>query len=109
MPTPQREPQGSLLILALLAPVVGAASGLIGAAFRLALAEADRFRDATIAWAHGWKIGGLFVIAAVCASAVAFAAWLVRRFSPYASGSGIPQVEAILNDALPPTPLVYCS
>jgi chloride channel protein, CIC family len=93
-----------LLILALLAPVVGAASGLIGAAFRLALAEADRFRDAAIVWAHGWKIGGFFTIAAACAAAVAFAAWLVRRFSPYASGSGIPQVEAILNDELPATP-----
>jgi len=93
-----------LLILALLAPVVGAASGLIGALFRLALAEADRFRDAAIVWAHGWKIGGFLIIVAACAAAVTFAAWLVRRFSPYASGSGIPQVEAILNDQLPPTP-----
>jgi chloride channel protein, CIC family len=95
---------GSLLVLALLAPVVGAASGLIGALFRLALAETDRFRDASIVWAHGWNVGGLFIIAAACGAAVAFAAWLVRRFSPYASGSGIPQVEAILNDELPPTP-----
>jgi CIC family chloride channel protein len=43
-------------------------------------------------------------IAAGCAAAVAIAAWLVRRFSPYAAGSGIPQVEEILNDELPPTP-----
>jgi chloride channel protein, CIC family len=93
-----------LLVLALLAPVVGAASGLMGAFFRLALAEADRFRDAAIVWAHGWKIGGFLIIAVACAAAVAFSAWLVRRFSPYASGSGIPQVEAILNDELPPTP-----
>jgi CIC family chloride channel protein len=68
------------------------------------LAEADRFRDAAIVWAHGWKVGGFLIIAAACAAAVAFSAWLVRRFSPYASGSGIPQVEAILNDELPPTP-----
>ncbi len=104
MRTPTREGYGSLLVLALLAPIVGAASGLIGALFRLALVEADRFRDAAIIWAHGWKVGGLFIIAAACAAAVAFAAWLVRRFSPYASGSGIPQVEAILTDELPPTP-----
>jgi len=95
---------GSLLVLALLAPIVGAASGLAGALFRLALTAADRFRDAAIVWAHGWKIGGFFIIVAVCAGAVAFATWLVRRFSPYASGSGIPQVEGILNDELPPTP-----
>jgi CIC family chloride channel protein len=99
-----RENYGSLLVLALLAPIVGAASGLIGALFRLALAEADRFRGVAIVWAHGWKLGGFLIIAAGCAAAVAFAAWFVRRFSPYASGSGIPQVEAILNDELPPTP-----
>jgi len=102
--TTTREANGSLLVLALLAPIVGAVSGLIGAVFRLALAEDDRFRDAAIVWAHGWKLGGFLVIAAGCAAAVAFAAWLVRRFSPYASGSGIPQVEAILQDKLPPTP-----
>lgn len=104
MHKPTHEGYGSLLILALLAPIVGAASGLIGAVFRLALAEADRLRDAAIIWAHGWNIAGLFVVAVGCAAAVAFAAWLVRRFSPYASGSGIPQVEAILQDKLPPTP-----
>lgn len=104
MHKPTHEGYGSLLILALLAPIVGAASGLIGAVFRLALAEADRLRDAAIIWAHGWNIAGLFVVAVGCAAAVAFAAWLVRRFSPYASGSGIPQVEVMLHDKLPPTP-----
>lgn len=104
MLTPTREAYGSLWALALLAPIVGAASGLIGAVFRLALAEADQFRDAAILWAHGWRFGGFLIIAAGCAAAVAFAAWLVRRFSPYASGSGIPQVEAILSDQLPPIP-----
>ncbi len=104
MPRGPREPHGNLLILGLLAPIVGAASGLIGAVFRLALAEADQFRNAAILWAHGWKFGGLLIIPAGCAAAVAFSAWLVRRFSPYASGSGIPQVEAILQDKLPPAP-----
>jgi CIC family chloride channel protein len=91
-------------VLALLAPIVGGASGLIGAIFRLALSAADRFRNAAIAWAHGWNLAGFLCIAAGCAAAVAIAAWLVRRFSPYAAGSGIPQVEEILNDELPPTP-----
>src|SRR5215469_2976345 len=104
MGRPGREASGSLLALALLAPLVGAASGLIGAVFRLVLAAADRFRDATIVWAHGRQFVGFLVIVTGCAATVAFAAWLVRRFSPYASGSGIPQVEAILTDALPPTP-----
>ncbi len=102
--TDPAEAYGNLLVLALLAPIVGGASGLIGALFRLALEAADRFRNAAIAWAHGWNLAGFLCIAAGCAAAVAIAAWLVRRFSPYAAGSGIPQVEEILNDQLPPIP-----
>src|SRR5262249_48930927 len=45
------EGHGSLLVLALLALVVGAAAGLVGAIFRLTLEQADRLRDALIAWA----------------------------------------------------------
>ena len=95
---------GRLLVLSLLALLVGVASGLIGAVFRLTLEAADRFRGAAIAWAHGGKFVGFFLIVGGCAAAVALAAWLVRRFSPYASGSGIPQVEAVLRDELPPPP-----
>ena len=95
---------GSLLILSLLALLVGVASGLIGAVFRLTLEAADRFRSAAIAWAHGREVAGFLLIVGGCAAAVAFAALLVRRFSPYASGSGIPQVEAVLKDELPPPP-----
>jgi chloride channel protein, CIC family len=43
-------------------------------------------------------------VTTACAAAVAIAAWLVRRFSPPASGSGIPHVEAVLNQELPPAP-----
>jgi CIC family chloride channel protein len=94
---------GSLLALALLALVVGAAAGLLGALFRLALGQADRLRDAAIALAHGQHNGLLFVILA-CAAATALAAWLVREFSPHASGSGIPHVEAVLHAELPQAP-----
>jgi CIC family chloride channel protein len=98
------EGHGSLLALALLALIVGAATGLVGAIFRLALAAADRFRGFAIGWAHGGRLAGFVLIVGGCAAAVALAAWLVRRFSPYASGSGIPQVEAILKDKLLPPP-----
>jgi chloride channel protein, CIC family len=92
---------GNLLVLALLAPVVGAAAGLVGALFRLALEKADRMRDALIGWAHGEHLLGLLAVAGACAAATLVAASLVRRFSPYASGSGIPHVEAVLNEELP--------
>jgi CIC family chloride channel protein len=95
---------GSLLVLALLALVVGAISGLVGAMFRLSLERADQLRDALIAWAHGQKIAGFVSVLCLCAIATALAAWLVRRYSPYASGSGIPHVEAVVSGELPPAP-----
>ena len=44
------------------------------------------------------------LVVAACAGATAVAAWLVRRFSPQAEGSGIPNVEAVLRGELPPAP-----
>src|ERR1700751_621021 len=95
---------GSLLVLGILAPIAGAASGLVGALFRLTLAEADRFRGVLIASAQQRGFLGLLLVTGGCAAAVAVAAWLVRRFAPYASGSGIPHVEAALDQQLPPAP-----
>ena len=100
----QEGKQGSLFILALLAPLVGAASGLLGATFRLALDQVDLFRDTLIARAHEVRLVGFLFVVAASAGAVAIAAWLVRRFSPPASGSGIPHVEAVLTGELPPAP-----
>jgi len=93
---------GNLVALAVLAPVAGAAVGLVGAIFRLALEQADRFRDGLIASAHSHGFDGFLLVTGSCAAAVAFAAWLVRRFAPYASGSGIPHVEAAVNEEVPP-------
>jgi CIC family chloride channel protein len=95
---------GSLLGLAILSLLAGAATGLVGAVFRLCLVEADRFRGALIAWAHGEALAGFMVVVAACAAATAAAAGLVRRYSPHASGSGIPHVEAVLKEELPPAP-----
>ena len=102
MPNSADQP-GSLLVLALLALIVGAVAGILGALFRLALAQADRLRDAAIALAHGQHNGSLLVILA-CAAATSLAAWLVREFSPPASGSGIPHVEAVLHEEVPLAP-----
>ena len=96
--------EGSLLALALLALVAGAAAGLVGAIFRLSLQRADQFRNALIGLAHGREAVGFFLVVAVCASATALAAGLVRRYSPHAAGSGIPHVEAVLRGELPPIP-----
>ena len=96
------EEQSSLLTLALLSLLAGAASGLLGAVFRLSLDQADRFRDALITWAHGETLAGFLLVIVTCAAATAVAAWLVRRFAPQAEGSGIPHVEAVMRGELPP-------
>jgi CIC family chloride channel protein len=69
------------------------------------LEQADHLRNMLITWAHGEGVAGLLLVSAACAAATAVAAWLVRRFSPQASGSGIPHVEAVLKQDLPPAPL----
>jgi CIC family chloride channel protein len=95
---------GSLLVLALLSLLVGAAAGLVGALFRLSLLQADQWRKDLITWAHGEDLAGLLVVVTTCTAGTAVAAWLVCRFFPHASGSGIPHVEAVLDEELPPAP-----
>ncbi len=92
--------KGNLLTLALLAPIVGVGTGLIGAGFRLSLSHADQVRNAVLTWAHGRHFAGLAAVTIAGAATVAFAAWLTRRFSPAAAGSGIPNVEAQLQGQL---------
>ncbi|MGE0197119.1 MAG: chloride channel protein, partial [Methylocystis sp.] len=98
--------EGSLTALAALALFVGAASGSVCAAFRLALQRTDALRAAAVDWAHGHSVVGFLVLVGACASAAVVAAWLVRRFSPYASGSGIPHVEAVLRGQASPAPFI---
>jgi CIC family chloride channel protein len=98
------ECEGSLLVLSLLALVAGAISGIVGAIFRVLLQQVDHLRNLLIVWAYGQRAVGFLLVLITCASAAAVAAWLVRRYSPQASGSGIPQVEAVLHEQLMPTP-----
>ncbi|MBI5312291.1 MAG: H(+)/Cl(-) exchange transporter ClcA [Methylocystis sp.] len=98
--------EGNLTALATLALLVGAVAGLVCAFFRLTLQQADRLRAAAVDWAHGHSAAGFLALVVGCASAAIFAAWLVRRFSPHASGSGIPHVEAVLHGQAAPAPLV---
>ncbi len=103
--TPENERDG-ILILGLVSLVAGAATGFVGALFRLCLDRADHVRDALVVWAADLGLIGYSIVIAACAAAAASAAWLVRRFSPHAAGSGIPHVEAVLNEKLPPASLL---
>jgi chloride channel protein, CIC family len=93
---------GGLPTMAGLSLLVGGAAGLVCGLFKWLLARAEIWRTEFVVRSHDWQLAGLFVVVVMCAAAVALAVWLVRRFSPYASGSGIPHVEAVLNDEIPP-------
>src|SRR5262245_2230272 len=83
-----------LVALAALSLVAGTATGLLAAVFRLALVRADRLRGAAVAWLQPYGGLGLMGTVALCALTAGVAAWLVRRYSPHATGSGIPHVES---------------
>ena len=91
-----------LVKLAILSLVVGAMTGLVAAAFRIALEHGDRWRNALIERMHYSTIGGFLLVVVVTTLAASAASWLVQRFCRHASGSGIPHVEAVVNGELPP-------
>ena len=77
---------------------VGLLAGLVGVAFRASLDETDLARDALIVLAHRHPILGFPALLAFGALGAGLAVFLVRRFAPEASGSGIPHVKAVLYD-----------
>ncbi|MDN8613693.1 ClC family H(+)/Cl(-) exchange transporter [Variovorax ginsengisoli] len=101
----QDDSRAGTLVLALLSLLVGCATGLVCAVFRLLLQGADALRGEYIAWAHQEGLTGLLLVVASAAAATAFAAALVSRISPNAAGSGIPEVEAAINGGEPGRPV----
>jgi len=98
------EEHGHFISLAILGLIVGVFAGLLGALFRWSLIHADILRNALIARANGIGVAGFLLVVVTCAVLAGVAAWLVRRFSPFASGSGIPDVEAVLDQRMQPVP-----
>lgn len=96
---------GGVVPLLIAAPLAGAVVGAIGACFRWTLDAADGWRLAAVSAVKPFDVPGLILVVIVCAGAAALAAWLVRRFSREASGSGIPHVEAVLDGEVAPAPL----
>ncbi len=74
--------------------VVGLVAGLLASAFRIVLHTVENQRVAFLSGLNGSM--RLPVAIAIGASCGAVALWLVKRFSPDASGSGIPQLKAFI-------------
>jgi len=103
-PTHASSTTRGLPVLAMLSLLVGAATGLVCGVFRWLLEVSDQWRTTCILALHAWSWVGMLLTVISCAAAVALAAWLVRRFSPYAGGSGIPHVESVLDGERHPAP-----
>lgn len=95
-----------LIPLALISGVAGAGAGFIGGLFRLVLEKADGLRLALPGWWADQPFLGCGLLIVGAATATAISAWLVRRFSKNAAGSGIPHVEAVISGDLPPAPFI---
>jgi CIC family chloride channel protein len=96
---PQRdedEDRTGLVRLALAGLAVGALAGLVGSAFHIVLDHADVLRGAVLAWSHAHPWIGWVVPVGLAAAAAFVARWLVARFAPEASGSGVQYVEAVI-------------
>lgn len=92
---------GNLAGVILLAVVAGGLSGLVAALFRVMLERGEGWRGTLIAQAHDHALLGFLLVVTATAIAAALGAWLVRRFSPEAGGSGIPHVEAVVSGDVP--------
>jgi CIC family chloride channel protein len=86
--------------------VAGTMIGLIGAVFRFGLVRGDRLRDALVSWAHSWPHAGWIAPVVLGALAAGLARILVVRFAPFAAGSGVQNVEAVMTGEMKPPPPV---
>jgi CIC family chloride channel protein len=79
------------------AVLAGIAAGLVAVAFRICLQAGEGLRDRLIVAAHALGIVGISLPILWGAVGAGAAVLVVRRFAPAASGSGIPQVKAVLH------------
>ena len=77
--------------------LVGVFAGIVAVAFRAVLRWEDRLRDRLIETVHAHPLSAFPLPLILGAAGAGVAVYLVRRFAPDASGSGIPQVKAVLH------------
>src|SRR5262245_51902090 len=82
----------------LFAGLTGGVAGFFGAAFHYLLVHANIVRATLPAMLADALIPGWLILMVTAAVMVTLALWLVQRFAPEASGSGVQEVEAALAD-----------
>jgi CIC family chloride channel protein len=95
------EDRTGLIRLAVAGLAVGALAGLVAGAFHLVLDHADALRATVVAWSRTSPWFGWLAPVCLAAAAAFIARWLVARFAPEASGSGVQHVEAVIRGDAP--------
>jgi CIC family chloride channel protein len=87
----------------LLAPsiLLGVLTGAVSVFFHLSLDYGEALRNRVIDFAHQQATIGPWMVMGLTTTAVFLSAGLVIRFSPEASGSGIPHLKAVLLGGCP--------
>ena len=76
--------------------MLGLLTGAVSVFFHLLLDYGETLRSRVIDFAHEMDIAGPWIIMSLTTIAVFLSAWVAIRFSPEASGSGIPHLKAVL-------------
>lgn len=79
------------------AALAGVAAGVIAVLFRITLQSMDALRNSIAAWAHQFPAWGWIFPVVFCSVTATASVYVVRRFAPEASGSGIPHLKAVLH------------
>ena len=79
--------------LAIKSALVGGISGLIAVAFRVGLKHAEALRAFVL---ENFVETAMFMPALIFSTVLCFVVFLVKRFAPEASGSGIPHIKSLL-------------
>ncbi|MFW8565944.1 ClC family H(+)/Cl(-) exchange transporter [Orrella sp. 11846] len=92
-----------LIKLLMVAAIAGGLSGLVGGAFHWSLFHGQNHFLAFVTYlkTHQDLIPGLLFLMVITGCSVAFARWLIR-FAPYASGSGVQHIEAVMREEINP-------
>lgn len=91
----------SPFLVILLACVVGALTGWLGSLFQIGITHITTWRLGVNAYAFGSTAVQYAAVFALTAAMGAGAYYLVRKFAPESSGSGIPEIEGALLDLRP--------
>ena len=70
---------------------------MLAVLFRTALQGMDALRNGIAVWAHQFPIWGSIFPVVFCAGTATASVYLVRRYAPETSGSGIPHLKAVLH------------